>query len=481
MVNQKSKKDVISILSLALLIFLLVSNIKLKQQNSLSNPITYDKTCPLNTIKTLYYSQHDPINITTDNELASDAVSGNGTSNNPYILEGWKIISENTHSISISGTTKHFIIRNCWLEAHTTSDDSYGIFLLNVFLGSPMIANNTCKQSGIGIYVENSISVTITNNTCYNNNDENIYLYNSPKAKIMNNICNNSEDGICVEGSSDVEIHNNYCSENSLNGIYVSISPSSSIINNTTYKDGLVIQDLTLDNYLSYIVENNQVNNRPIGYFTNLRGETIREMYGQLILINCTEISIIDQDCSRTNRGLSLYYSSKCQVFNNSFNYNLFYGILLSKSNNNTITWNLFGNNAYYAILLSVSSNNNSFHHNTFIDNGYASQAADYGRENLWYDKTNNEGNYWSDYDSSGNYSIDGTGNSDDLFPLDYPLHTLMTTSSTTLSTDQSKTTSISKSEITSSKSSSAFLFMTVVSTFIGYVIWKKNMDRKND
>ena len=64
-----------------------------------------------------YYS-HAPIDILYDFAFtyANGVVSGSGTSDNPYIIEGWKIITSGTHGIRISGTTKHFIVRNNFID-----------------------------------------------------------------------------------------------------------------------------------------------------------------------------------------------------------------------------------------------------------------------------------------------------------------------------------------------------------------------------
>ena len=59
-------------------------------------------------------------------------------------------------------------------------------------------------------------------------------------------------------------------------------------------------------------------------------------------------------------------------------------------------------------------------HHNSFIDNNLigTSQAYDRGANNLWYDAKKKKGNYWSDWNKTGSYSIDGSADSFDLYPL---------------------------------------------------------------
>jgi parallel beta-helix repeat protein len=91
-------------------------------------------------------------------------------------------------------------------------------------------------------------------------------------------------------------------------------------------------------------------------------------------------------------------------------------------SHNSSLTYNLFQENIGYGLSLG-SSFNCTIHHNSFIDNnlGGTSQASDEGEGNIWYDNSTKEGNFWSDYSDSGNYTIYneyGDPVSFDLYPL---------------------------------------------------------------
>jgi hypothetical protein len=46
------------------------------------------------------------------------------------------------------------------------------------------------------------------------------------------------------------------------------------------------------------------------------------------------------------------------------------------------------------------------------------SQGYDAGRENLWFDEEYKVGNHWSDFEGRGKYSIDGSAESVDKYPL---------------------------------------------------------------
>ncbi|NHJ14539.1 MAG: hypothetical protein EAX95_12745 [Candidatus Thorarchaeota archaeon] len=79
------------------------------------------------------------------------------------------------------------------------------------------------------------------------------------------------------------------------------------------------------------------------------------------------------------------------------------------------ISDNIIAYNSEYGLRLCVGSSGVQVIMNLFGFNG-ATNAADYGSENMWYDG-NSSGNYWSDYDGEGQYSIPGSAGSIDPYP----------------------------------------------------------------
>jgi parallel beta-helix repeat protein len=112
------------------------------------------------------------------------------------------------------------------------------------------------------------------------------------------------------------------------------------------------------------------------------------------------------------------------------------YGMSMIMSESNEIAYNSIESNTGYGIALGMclgGGDSNMFHHNNFISNhGDQVQASDFGGGvDYWFESTDEEGNYWSDYTGSDNdgdgigdtpYYIEG-GESQDLFPLMEPLY----------------------------------------------------------
>ncbi len=234
---------------------------------------------------------------------------------------------------------------------------------------------------------------------------------------------NNNQGGIELKDSDSSTVTNNTCN-NGRYGIYLEDSSSSTVISNTFTNCGLYINERAVDASLSYTVENNWVNDKILGFYTNLDSIIISEpVYGQLVLINCTNVTVRDQILNNATIGLFLHSCKYSVIINNTCNNND-WGIYLCSSYSCVVTYNLLQENIYIGVCLNLDSDNNLIHHNTFVDNnlGGTSQAWDGGANNTWYDTATQEGNYWSDWSGIGTYSIDGHVNSVDLYPLEEPM-----------------------------------------------------------
>jgi parallel beta-helix repeat protein len=318
---------------------------------------------------------HDPISITSDSDL--EVFPGSGTAEDPYLIEGYNISTTSTNGILINGTTKFFVVRNCYVDADTS-----GILIWCVADGTATIENNTCSNNilhAIDIYY--SVGSTVTHNNC-NNNNKGIHIFHSSSSTVTNNICNNSSGyDIFIGYSSSSTVANNSCSESQGSGIRLYYSDGSTVTNNTC-------------------------NNNAVGGIT---------LYGS------DGSTVTNNTCNNNNFGIRLYYSDGSNIANNTCNNNNLYGIYLYNSSS-YISYNLLQENVEYGIDLVEASAESIIHHNNFVDNnlGGISQANDDGVNNYWYDSSINEGNYWSDWSGTGSYAIDGTAGAIDLYPLDY-------------------------------------------------------------
>jgi len=300
-------------------------------------------------ILTSFNSNNFSIEINSDDDLLTYSFPGTGNYTDPYRIENFSFTTSQSYGIKIYNTTKHILIQNCNINAQSDA--------INVRKTAPdtIIINNNTLSGSLGIYIDNSSHIRITNNKCIETTWISIILNNAPYSLIANN----------------------------------------TLIGNTLLgKSGIAIK-IEFGSHYSQIINNKIINN---------------------------------------NDGILLHHVSGCTIKNNILRNNRL-GILLDgfnreqSSSNLTITDNLFENNSWYGLLILNYNHNNVVYHNSFVNNNPngKSQAKDDGENNIWFNTTLKEGNYWSDWWGILPYPIDGSANKNDMYPLESPLHPTIT------------------------------------------------------
>ncbi len=181
------------------------------------------------------------VRIDSNGGFAAVAASGNGTSDNPWIIEGLDIDGTGCgYCIYVGNTTDHFIIRDCLLhDAYVQNHDGIyrpnaGVVLNNVQNGE--VRNNSMEfNAGLGIMLHMSSLNTIQGN----NITENEYGIRLTGGSDENNISfnyfwNNTHANIAVENSASNEIGYN-TADYSQYGIYLFSATGNLLIHNLAF------------------------------------------------------------------------------------------------------------------------------------------------------------------------------------------------------------------------------------------------------
>ncbi|MCK5038396.1 MAG: right-handed parallel beta-helix repeat-containing protein [Thermoplasmata archaeon] len=339
-------------------------------------------------------------------QSSDNVISSNNASNNDY------------YGICLTYQSNGNVISN----NNASNNDYYGIWLIS---DSSIISNNTLINNGNGIYA-NSNNI-ISNNTASNNSQYGINLGGGNNIFSNNTILNN-EVGIYLRDVNNI-ISNNTILNNSLHGIHVYFSSKNTFSNNTLINNGIYIYGDNLEHWNSHNIDlSNTVNSKPIYYWKNQNNDTVPLGAGQVILANCTSVTIEGQNVSMVFSGVMLAFSHNNTITNNTATLN-YWGICLLYSNGNTLSYNTVSFNGRG--IYPHSSMNNSIYHNNIIDDTY--QPYDNG-DNLWDNGYPSGGNYWSDYSGLDLFSdpeqkisgSDGIGDTPYVFDVNsidnYPL-----------------------------------------------------------
>ncbi|HML03590.1 MAG TPA: right-handed parallel beta-helix repeat-containing protein [Candidatus Bathyarchaeia archaeon] len=323
-----------------------------------------------------------------------------------------------------------------------------------------------------GVDIWYSSNCTVSGGSMTYNAESGVDLEFSPNCTVSNNNIANNGYGILLESSFD-DFSGNTIINNGYAGIGLYSSYNCTVSGNMFTNDGLYV-DPSFEN----TVANNLVNGKPLVYLEHVSGYTVSNA-GQVVLVNCDNISVNNLNLSYTTVGVELWQtndtritgnnlakewehgvwlqsslnctvagnnmtndgwsgvwlssSSNCTVSRNNMA-NSDYGVDLAySSNNNTISENIIMNN-YCGVELRDSSKNNRFFHNDFDSN--TQQVVSDGLLNTWDNGYPSGGNYWSNYrtaypsaaenDSSAiwntPYVIDS--NNTDRYPLVGPFNT---------------------------------------------------------
>ncbi|MFX0114019.1 MAG: nitrous oxide reductase family maturation protein NosD [Candidatus Hodarchaeota archaeon] len=332
----------------------------------------------------------DGLTIRSDSDFKKHNLPGSGIIDDPYLISG-DSFKKKWEGILVRDTTLHFIIRDCFFkECHE------GIRLENVANGTAKIINNQIEYGyapevggNAGVIIKSSNSVLIANNT----------------------IISAGVSGISMEGAEACLVLNNTISQN-VDGIELEGCPSSVIANNTFY------QNL---NSISCIKSN----------FLKIADNVCKENDGKSITLIASNFTIVSRnkcinefDTIINGEGIDIGFSFNCTITDNEI-INCGYGIHAYGTINCYFTHNFVQSNSNYAIKLvpgynELKSENNVIFLNAFIQNNPngISQASDDGLNNFWFDNESKLGNYWSDWNGSGFYAIDGSARTSDQFPL---------------------------------------------------------------
>ena len=222
--------------------------------------------------------------------------------------------------------------------------------------------------------------------------------------------------GFTLQNYSGIQIisaNNITITDNIINNIYSGIimlifSNDNTIINNTFFNCGLMLWGY------NNLVYNNTVNGKPLVYLESTSDNVI-DYAGQVILIDCTNVTVNNLELSKVDFGIQLYECRNCYVKSNVLSSNAM-GVFLVNSTSNTISGNIIINNWIGLLftfgghnnitgnhfendMLNVvlqSSNNNLFSENNFIFNHTILLYR--VRKNIFSIDSDNkwEGNYWN-------------------------------------------------------------------------------------
>jgi parallel beta-helix repeat protein len=372
----------------------------LNRDNIVDTPYSIDGSTSNSDPLPLVYPRipDDPVVITSNADFITHGFPGDGTIDNPYLIQNLLISNSTTYDlIRIENTTSHFKIANSFFNG--LNGARIGINLLNVTNGiieSNQILNNLDQ----GIYGVNSTYNIFRYNNVSNNGYNGLRFGLTSNFNIItsNRLFNHGVAGIALSGSGYNTITNNSINDNALYGIYLfDNSGYNTLFNNSVFSNENGIALYTTSNYNN--ITGNQV-------YSNTRNG---------IWLNDGNYNEINENLLYNNSwdGIGLGWSQNNNLANNLVYNNSLAGITFLEANYNIIknntaylnqnsgfhldnsSFNVLMNNTAYknswaGFKLQYSSNNNTILYNTIYNNsnGYRIQSSNYNNftKNIVYE-----------------------------------------------------------------------------------------------
>jgi parallel beta-helix repeat protein len=188
-----------------------------------------------------------------------------------------------------------------------------------------IFADNILSNSTAGIVTWESHGNTYADNDASWNQNEGIWLERSNKNIILNNTFTNNPFGIVIYRSSDTTVRDNLMTKNGI----------------------IVVGYNSPENWNSHTIDtSNTVNGKPVYHWRNVTGGTIPAGAGQVLLVNCSDIIVENQNLSQASVGVQTSYSLGIQMSNITTSSNE-YGVWLHQTNYSNLTGNIISNNYY--------------------------------------------------------------------------------------------------------------------------------------
>ncbi|MCX6668094.1 MAG: right-handed parallel beta-helix repeat-containing protein [Euryarchaeota archaeon] len=235
------------------------------------------------------------------------------------------------------------IFNNILLTDNFYDGTEYGISVYSSY--NNIFSNNIISNADYGIEIERSDNNIFTNNTIEKNN---VGMYVSSNGNVFsNNLLKNNGEGIFISSSEESYILNNMIVNSRQSGVYLSRCLNIVLKNNEFFGAGLGIYGDDVSNFV-HEIEGNKVNNKPLYYFRQKNHFTVPSDAGQIILVDCNDVTVEKTVISDTSTALLVAFSENVVIQNNEFSSN-YRGVRLSYSYSCSVKQNNFINNTFDA------------------------------------------------------------------------------------------------------------------------------------
>ncbi len=297
---------------------------------------------------------------------AQGICTGNGTQEQPYLIQGHIFTSSVQDNLLINNSNAHVRIQNCTFD--TLIYQAAGLYLENV--SNCIVFNNSYTNSALdthSIKAINSKNINISNNNLLSTNSLPkvgiLSLWSNNTTIFKNNLSNFTSGTIISSESNNTIIAENIVCNSTAFAIGISHSNNQTVVDNNLTNNvwGIMIYGEYVKVYRNIVVdsestgifvhgighkvsENSIINNtgvgiRVYGNYTNISRNIVSNGNYGINLTHGEHNIVFNNNISRHIHGINLYRNNHSNLVGN-FLYETNYSINLEESNNNSISEN---------------------------------------------------------------------------------------------------------------------------------------------
>lgn len=275
-----------------------------------------------------------------------------------------KSVIHNNHIWNSSRGIEVWNCLNLYIENNTIVNHWESGISIHSSVKSKIYGNNISNIRDIAIHLEDTTNSNVSHNILFNNGagisittgSEILFSLQAKISVTGNTISFNHGDGIHIWELQGNTISDNRIINNEGEGIYLWNSGNNTILNNSLRNDGFTIEgEWELRHYLQAAISDNTVNGKALIYWQHVENATIPVETGQVVLVNCTNITVSNQNLSTVSTGLLAVSSPNVSFLNSIVANNTRNGIRLFDSSNSLITNLIIYNNSWSGIEIENS------------------------------------------------------------------------------------------------------------------------------
>jgi parallel beta-helix repeat protein len=272
-----------------------------------------------------------------------------------FVYNGTYIENLNVNkTINLTGENKNnTIIDGKGTMNHIVTITADAVNITNITITGTIVGNTYA-----GIKMNDVTNCNILDiNSSYNGLG--IYLIDSPANFIRNSNISNNYFGIRLESSSVNNINHNELQYNKY-GIHVTDSSDIIIIDNHFLNDGVSFYGSQLFHFNSHTIpDTNLINGKPLYYYKDQSSKIIDGVpVGQVILANCMDFNIMNLQINNTDIGIIIAFSTNITIDHNEIMDNN-HAITIRYSSKNNVTNNTLSSNEWNGFHLDDLSEDN--------------------------------------------------------------------------------------------------------------------------